>query len=385
MALQLPSPVQFHSVEEVLGYLKVSRATFFRLKKEGKVCLEKVKRGENWVYILYNTNSDLSVVHKIKEKAMYQHSLNGEHAGKGDQNQTDTDHSQYVDAWIRWREEGLHVRPWSKNYKRGQLIYLNKYFERWKTISSESLEEWLLEVPAIQRSKRVGMHAPISSMAKFLHYKGLISTEEYTKIRMLYPKKSPYYEPEQKIIYEEDLEVILEKASKNHHRYQRALNVTLIQFLSETGLRVTEACELTFDDLIFSDDPKKARISAFGKGGKRRIVPFSKKAQEVVRDYMENHRPKDLPFKEVFISFNPKHGYRPMDRRQVADRFQRISEQCGIPFTAHSFRHYRITQWANNPRIPITVTQKWAGHSSLVVTQRYVHIRDEDALAAAFG
>jgi integrase len=86
----------------------------------------------------------------------------------------------------------------------------------------------------------------------------------------------------------------------------------------------------------------------------------------------------------VFYSFNPQTAYQPIDRHAVARRFHALSIKTGIDFSPHSLRHYRISMWANNPRIPIAIVQKWAGHSSLAVTQKYIHIRDEEALIAAF-
>lgn len=136
-------------------------------------------------------------------------------------------------------------------------------------------------------------------------------------------------------------------------------------------------------DLSFSDLPQNAFIRVInGKGGKNRIVPFLKHAQQIVEYYL-SIRP-DSNINSLFVTFNPKHGYQPITRDAVSHRFQRISQQSGIEFSAHSLRHYRITQWANNSKIPIVVTQKWAGHSDLATTQKYIHIGDMESLQAAF-
>lgn len=296
-------------------------------------------------------------------------------------------HDKYLDEWIAWREEGIHTQPWSESYKRLQLQYIQKYFERWPVISSHYLETWLRETSVMQKTLRTHKHAPVSSYAKFLESKGILNPDECRKIKALYPKKSPYYHPEQKIIYKEDLEVILKAADEDggRNKYQRILNKTLIIFLSQTALRVSEMCNLTLSDLRFNEDAKHAWVRVrFGKGGKERFVPFSQVAQQVIREYLANRPEKVKDEKQLFWAFNPKFGYTPLNSSCVARRFQGISERCGIPFSAHSFRHYRITRWANNPKIPITVTQNWAGHTSLIVTQRYIHTRHEEALVAAF-
>jgi integrase/recombinase XerD len=142
-------------------------------------------------------------------------------------------------------------------------------------------------------------------------------------------------------------------------------------------------CDLSISDLHFSDDSKKAFVRVrCGKGGKERYVPFSMPAQEAIREYLK-HRP-NVESNKLFWAYNPKYGYTPIIRDCVIRRMKQISDRCGIRFTAHSFRHYRITRWANSPKIPITMVQLWAGHSSLIVTQRYIHTRNEEALAFAF-
>lgn len=290
-------------------------------------------------------------------------------------------HKNFIPDWVAWRESGLSVRPWSNSHKALQLHYLKKYFDNFRTVSPNNLENWLAKIPAQSYSKRKHIHSAVSAFAKYLNHKGRITREDYLTIKALFPKRSPYHPPRQRIIYEEDLNKLIETASKGHHRYQRLLNCTLLIFLSETGLRVTEACNLTRQDLRFSTNPREAIITVrCGKGGKRRVVPFSKKAQTAMADYFTQ-----APGGErAFYSFGPKTNYQHLDRHAVARRFQAIAEKSGVDFSAHSLRHYRVSRWANNPKIPIATVQKWAGHSSLEMTQRYIHIRDDEALMAAY-
>ncbi len=379
---------QFASLDEAIQYLELPRSSFFRLRKEGKITVEKrVDRCGKKIYYVCGLAESPKVITEPGGPSMGGSVMAVENIppiqGGIELSRPQVNHSQYVDEWIRWREEGLYTRPWSKNYKKAQVDFIRKYFARWEEISSKHLETWLLETAVMQKTMRVHKHAPVSSFAKFLVHKDLLDRDEYRRIRDLYPKKSPYYHPKQQIIYQEDIEPILKSCDDNHCAYQRILNRTLVLFLAATGLRNSEMCDLMLGDLRFSDDPKSAFVYVrCGKGGKPRYVPFSKPTQEAVREYLK-HRP-EVSGNQVFWAFNPKHGYTPLKSRGVAQRFQNISEKCGIPFIAHSFRHYRITRWANNPKIPITMVQLWAGHSSLEVTQRYIHTRNEDAMLVAF-
>jgi integrase len=45
----------------------------------------------------------------------------------------------------------------------------------------------------------------------------------------------------------------------------------------------------------------------------------------------------------------------------------------------HIFRHTAITRWANSG-VPLPVVQKWAGHSSVEMTMKYVHPSDSESV-----
>jgi integrase len=291
----------------------------------------------------------------------------------------------HVGAWVSWRDRGVGVRKWSENYRANQRLYISKYFEVHRRVSSAALGEWLATVDPIQHSKRRDMHQAVCGLAKYLVNIGKVDDLELTRIKKLYPTPPPEYTPEQYVITEDDLSWLIRRASGAHVKKQADLNVALLTFYSETGLRVSEGAGLTIDRMRFSRNPREAVLWVKGKGGKTRVVPFSRAAQECVRTYRRT-LPEDLRGSDrVFWAWNPKHGHSPLTKDGVARRFHGLAGLADIKFSCHSLRHYRITQWANDPRIPIAVTQKWAGHSSLVVTQRYIHIADDDAMQAAYG
>ena len=295
----------------------------------------------------------------------------------------DLSHKKYKRDWIEWRENGLLMRPWSKSHKILQLHYIDKYFAQYQHLSSENLEKALAKIPIEKFSMRKHVHTAVSSFAKYMNYKKLLDEAEYFRIRSLSPKRSPYAPPRQRLITESDLNTLIETAAQVKNQDQALLNTTLLIFLSETGLRVSEACDLLQADIVFSAQPTKACMRVrLGKGGKNRIVPFSRKAQDAVKNLFAQSFNDG---KYLFGCFNPRSRcYQKLDRHAVARRFHRLAKKTRIDFSAHSLRHYRITQWANDSRIPIAVVQRWAGHSSLEITQKYIHISDEEALKAAF-
>ncbi|MEM0951721.1 MAG: site-specific integrase [Cyanobacteria bacterium P01_H01_bin.74] len=244
------------------------------------------------------------------------------------------------------------------------------------------------EIPNTALSKRRHMHTAVSSMARFLFEQvpDTLTHEAYTRIKMLYPKKPRSYEPEQHLLYEEDIPQVFAGIQRCYPQDPAKIQLmkTLITVLLETGLRVAELVTLTQPQMRFGEARQHPFITVKGKGAKVRKIPFSRAAQTAMKDYLNACQSPDLG--QVFTVYHKaRNEWATVKRDWVVREVAKVSRAAGIKFTAHSFRHYRITQWANNPRIPLNAVRLWAGHSSVTVTERYIHTRDEDALAAAIG
>ena len=211
------------------------------------------------------------------------------------------------------------------------IAYVEKYLEIYPGVSSTSLEKWLLDTPASRRSLRVHKQASVRSFAEYLFKMRVIEGDEYERIRKLYPRKNKKYKPKVKVIDEGQLRDVLDY-SRTEMKNKLTYVSTLV--LSETGLRIRELHQLRYHHLHFSEDPTKAYIYVeFGKGSKTRMVPFSKRAQQCVREH-------GLLWVKHSIDW-------------MSHQYTKLSKRMEMEFNAHSFRHYRATLWANNPKIPI--------------------------------
>ena len=171
-----------------------------------------------------------------------------------------------IKQWIQFNSTSPYIKPWSETYKKSIIRYLQQYFNRFETISSQNLEFWLSEVDPIRKSLRRHRHSCVSSFARFLHHIGRLDESELEKIKNLYPKTPTAYRPKQRVLTNEQVEVLYEW--------------DLCKFLAETGLRISEYASLQPSDLVYSNDPLVAIINVRnGKGNKSRVVPFSKLAQ----------------------------------------------------------------------------------------------------------
>lgn len=133
----------------------------------------------------------------------------------------------------------------------------------------------------------------------------------------------------------------------------------------DTGMRQGEVLKLHFGDA------QNGRVTVWGvgadnqrtKSGKSRTVPLTRRAQAVFdrRRQASNH-------KEVFIDLN---------KNSVSHYWGRMSEALGLDgdkqFVPHILRHEFCSKLAANGENAVVI-QKLAGHSTLAVTQRYVHL-----------
>ncbi len=156
--------------------------------------------------------------------------------------------------------------------------------------------------------------------------------------------------------------------------------------LSDTGLRVHEACNLRRGDI----DWLEHRAIVIGKGNKEAVVRFSKRSLDALKMYLserahlDGNSGKALASQPVFARHDRGAGkkVKPISTttgREIVN--QRVRESLGEEavgaITPHSFRHYfvtRVLQATGN----LTLAQNLARHTSIAVTQRYAHLSDNE-------
>lgn len=143
----------------------------------------------------------------------------------------------------------------------------------------------------------------------------------------------------------------------------------------DTGLRQGEIILLRFVDC----DDRKATVWGRGqkgqrtKSGKSRSVPLTARAKEVLA-----RRLQDATDKRGDVFHN-------LSVSSISYYWKRFSEAVKLQddpaFVPHILRHEFCSRLADQD-INAVVIKELAGHSSLVVTQRYIHVRAEALMAA---
>ena len=163
----------------------------------------------------------------------------------------------------------------------------------------------------------------------------------------------------------------------------RAFIVTL----ADTGLRVHEACNLRRGDI----DWNEGKAVIIGKGDQQAIVRFSKRALEVLRDYLttrgklDGGSGKPMTSLPLFARHDKGAGKKIKPITTTTGRnivAQRVGEALGPEakgtVTPHSFRHYFVTTVLHGSGGNLKLAQELARHKNISVTQRYAHLSDDE-------
>ena len=147
----------------------------------------------------------------------------------------------------------------------------------------------------------------------------------------------------------------------------------IVPFLCDTGLRRAELCNLTWSAVnlpLHSIEVLKSKT----KAGRRRI-PLTSRAEKILNEIRTVQRlvEQDLPEgKKCPYVFTTLRG--PMTRDWLSHCFQRARKRLKLPNACvlHSTRHTFCTRLGERGADAFAI-QKLAGHSSIVISQRYVH------------
>ena len=146
----------------------------------------------------------------------------------------------------------------------------------------------------------------------------------------------------------------------------------LLPFLIDTGLRITECCNLTWETVSLEPKEGAARGWVYVAKGKskyaQRYVPLTARAADVLRECRTVSK-KSCPW--PFTAFD---GRRKMARHWPTQQFGAMRDVLELPWDCvlHSCRHTFCTRLGESGCDAFTI-QKLAGHSSIVISQRYVH------------
>ncbi|MBN4073894.1 site-specific tyrosine recombinase XerC [Beggiatoa alba] len=145
----------------------------------------------------------------------------------------------------------------------------------------------------------------------------------------------------------------------------------ILELFYSTGIRRTELCNLTLQDILLT---RKTLYVRKGKGNKDRLLPVGDKALAWIQRYLNHARHEyitDIHQETLFLN---DYGD-PFRDNKLGDKVKRFMRNAGIDVlgSCHLLRHAMATHMLENGA-ELRYIQVMLGHSNVNTTQIYTHV-----------
>jgi integrase/recombinase XerD len=167
----------------------------------------------------------------------------------------------------------------------------------------------------------------------------------------------------------EEVDALLDAPSR--HSAQGLRDRALLELMYSSGLRVSELCALTLQNIDLEEG--FLRVEA-GKRGKDRLTPVGGRAIEAIQIYLHNARPSLVRAKTGSAVFLSNRGTA-LSRKTVWHWIKEYAKRAGIekPVKPHGLRHSFATHLLSNGA-DLRAIQEMLGHADIGTTEIYTKV-----------
>lgn len=275
-------------------------------------------------------------------------------------------------------ERGRSIKT-IENYDR----YLQKFLEFAKTDDPKELTEEMVRTFRLYLNRQPGSKAgnrtePMKRKTQNYYLIALRAFLKYIrkrKVSSLSPESIELAKvPERSLdlITPQELNRLMDAPDKATVRGLR--DRAILELLFSTGLRISELCNLSVDDVDLSRD----EFSVRGKGDKIRVVFLSDAAKNAIKEYLLSRKDMD---DALFVQYgkNSKDAtHLRLSPRAVQRMLKVYAAKAGITrkVTPHVIRHSFATDLLSNGA-DLRSVQALLGHANIGTTQIYTHVTDK--------
>lgn len=239
-------------------------------------------------------------------------------------------------------------------------------------LSIPILESYISSLHAHYKPKTVKRKiASTKAFFHYLEYKEILEKNPFDKLHIrfrepiLLPKTIPLHSIESILatIYHEH-----QTARTPYQRRNALRDVAVIEFLFATGIRISELCNLTPNEVNLYE----GSILIYGKGSKeRRIHIGNEDVLDILKEYEKEYHKEIVSCNHFFASQSGK----PLSDQSVRRMINKYTSVASIEqhITPHMFRHTFATALLEED-VDIRYIQEMLGHSSINVTEIYTHV-----------
>ena len=172
-----------------------------------------------------------------------------------------------------------------------------------------------------------------------------------------------------RVLSRSELSMVLEASRLS----ENAVASIVVVMLLDTGMRVSEICNLDLGDIDFADGSARVRE---GKGDKDRLVLFTDRTLERIKAWLPVRNERAATDELAFLLNTRCRRLQPRGVQRLMDD---LAVEASIPkgkLTPHVLRHNFATGLLERGADLVSI-QRLLGHSSIATTRNYLEISDQ--------
>ena len=256
-------------------------------------------------------------------------------------------------------------------YVRDVTIFEN-FILRMYDVPPTAVEEYMVErflTHLLERKHKKSSQArELSGVKSFFNYLLISDKIEASPAEFISAPKSSRTLPD--VLSVDEVERIIRSTDTTTVKGRR--DRAMLELMYSCGLRVSELISLKLGDLFFGE----GYISVMGKGGKQRLVPIGRVAQEYVMLYLDDRKEKGNTRSEETLFLSNRNSQ--LSRVMVFNIIRQATEAAGVTKTVspHTFRHSFATHLLAGGA-SIRQVQDLLGHENITTTEIYTHLNPD--------
>jgi tyrosine recombinase XerC len=279
-----------------------------------------------------------------------------------------------LDAYVRYLIAEKNLSPFTIRNYRSDLLDFARYLEEHEELEPleadrQSFRRYLgfARDSGIATASLTRRASTIRSFYRFLTREGHLEANPLANVSA--PKRERRLPS---ILTKDHLQSLIHSADEDTPQGLR--NRAILELMYAAGIRLSEIVRLDLKNIDLAERTALVR----GKGNKERMVLIGAPAEDALRHYLTNGRPK-LVDGETDALFLNRDGGR-LSGRSIQQIVRRQALRAGLDVRVHPhlLRHSFATHLLDGGA-ELRVVQELLGHASASTTQIYTHVTEEQA------
>lgn len=253
-----------------------------------------------------------------------------------------------------------HGKDSERSYRRACNLVKLAGNIRLGEISEEKVEEIVQKLDA-RKAAPGTINRYLAALKTILRYK----KQDVDHIKLRKERKGRI-----RVISRKEEKSVVELLRKTTHAKRRHFFpdvADLVEVLVDTGMRLSEALNLRYEDVNFATNLISIWVN---KGDRPRSIPMTKRVRNILETRNQKNQVKPFMLKPY----------------QAENAWRWVRKEMGLQhdkeFVLHALRHTTASRLVNK-NIDLYVIKEWLGHSSIQVTERYAHLAPSKLAHAA--